>query len=114
MNLRGVILDVEQTFGMVKFKKISMKIFKYDSDNKKTDEFIGYKVLVESVLKRDVFEVKIYDDSIERYTSLSNSENNMYDVEIQFDNLEYNAYLFRGKLFQTLSADSFAVVTAYD
>lgn len=110
MKMRDIAVDVQSTFGVVKFKKISSKIFKYDAENKKTDEFLGYKILVESVLKRDVFEVKILDDSVDNYRSISTLESELYDSAIEFEDFEYNAYVFKSKLYESVAANSFRLV----
>lgn len=114
MQLKNIVIDVNSTFGVLKFKRISRKLFKYDSENKRTDELIGFKVLVESVKLRDVFEIKIYNDSIDNYRYLVTNEAAMYDYELGFDNLDYNAYVFKGKLYEVVSADDIAFCDSND
>lgn len=108
MDFRNMTIDCDTTFGDIKFKKVVGKTFKY-VDGERTDQFIGYKILVESTVKRDVFEVKVMDESIDRYTKVVINQEELYNQLIEFDELLFNVNLFKGKLYYNLVADSFNV-----
>lgn len=108
MDFKNVVLDVENSFGEVRFKKIVNKIFKY-VNGERTEEFIGYKILVESSTKKDVFEIKILDGNVDAYSKIAINQDDLYNQLIIFDELCFNVSFFKGKLYHNLSAYDFKV-----
>lgn len=108
MEFRNVVIDTQKTFGELRFKKIVSKTFRY-IEGVKTDEFTGFKLLVESSEKRDVFEVKVMDSNVEKYKQLAVKQNELYNNLITFDELVFNVNLFKTKLYHNVTAYSFEV-----
>lgn len=108
MDFRNVVLDAPNSFGELRFKKIMGKTFKY-VDGVKTDEFTGFKILVESSFKKDVFEIKILDADVESYKKLAINQDVLYNSLISFNELIFNVNLFKTKLYNNVTAYGFEV-----
>lgn len=108
MDFRNVVIDVKNTFGGLTFKKIVTKTFKYEN-GERTDIFTGFKILVESAAKKDVFEIKVVNSDVEMYKKLATNQDDLYNTPISFDELIFNANLFKGKLYHNFTTYSFEV-----
>lgn len=97
-----LVINNEETLGNLRFKRYGGLIYKY-VNQVKTDEVIGFSIIVESLKTYSNFKIKVLNTKTD-VSALENTPEKFFDKPVEFNNLTIKPYVSKGYINWTLSA----------
>lgn len=101
-KIDNLVINNEETLGNLRFKRYDGLLYKY-VNKVKTDEVIGFTVIVESLKTYSNYKIKVLNTK-QDVLALENNPDSFFDKKVEFINLTIKPYVSKGFINWSLSA----------
>lgn len=101
-NIKKIVINNEETLGDLRFKRYDGLLYKY-VNKVKTDEVIGFTVIVESLKTYSNYKIKVLNTK-QDVSVLENNPDKFFDKKVDFIDLTIKPYVSNGFISWSLSA----------